>query len=76
MLVAVALAAGMLGWFVAARDRAKEQDAIIEIIQQIHGRMRIERMGPAWLELIGVDRYRRHIVGAAVDVDPLIRHAA
>ncbi|HUY92560.1 MAG TPA: hypothetical protein VMV10_27725 [Pirellulales bacterium] len=64
MLVVVALAAALCGWFAAARNRANVQDALIAAQG---GGLWIGCRGPKWLELIGADRYRRRIVGAALD---------
>lgn len=65
MLVGVGLVACGCGWFVAARERAELQDAIIEGADPVW----VEHCGPEWLEFVGADRYRRHIVGARLDPD-------
>jgi hypothetical protein len=64
MLIAVTLAAMLCGWFVAARNRAKEQDPLIDSLHLV----RLRRWGPRWLDLVGADRFRRQIVGAHVYV--------
>lgn len=66
MLAAVGLLAACCGWFVYARDRANMEDALIDVIQQWHGQVWLERWGPNWLDLIGADRYRRRIVAASL----------
>ncbi|HJT35800.1 MAG TPA: hypothetical protein VJ783_27475 [Pirellulales bacterium] len=71
MLGAVALAAALFGWLAAARDRGNLQDPLIA--KYNHNRWPLvyhtfvcERRGPKWLELIGMDRFRREIVSAAL----------
>lgn len=61
MLAAVGVVALCLGWFVWARDRANEQDALIDDIEKQHGIVWLRRWGPTWLDLVGADRYRRAI---------------
>lgn len=66
MLVVVALAAAMCGWFVAARERANLQDSLITAF---HAKpFWVEHRGPKWLGVIGANRYRRYIVAAQLDV--------
>lgn len=67
MLIAVGLIGLGMGWFVAARDRANVEDAIIAAINDDRGRVWVERRGPQWLDLFGVDRYRRHIAGVSIE---------
>jgi hypothetical protein len=64
MLAGVALAAALCGWFAAARQRAELQDPIIVELRSPWGNsVAVKRWGPKWLDLFGVDRYRRTIVG-------------
>ncbi|HEX5443469.1 MAG TPA: hypothetical protein VFW87_06560, partial [Pirellulales bacterium] len=60
MFAAVGLIALFFGWFAAARNRANYQDQIIDEIGAY--RTIVDRSGPRWLDLFGVDRYRRQIV--------------
>lgn len=76
MLAAVAMAAGVCGWFAAARNRASLQDPLIAAIEgrwsyepwgpngqnSVPARVWVERRGPEWFELAGIERYRRQIV--------------
>lgn len=64
MLVAVGLMAALCGWFAMARQRADLQDSLIAAI---NGRVWVERWGPKWLDLLGVDRLRRRVIGAELD---------
>lgn len=63
MLAAVALLAALCGWFANARDRANVQDPIIAAMP-MHptAELKVERWGPKWLDLFGVDRFCRRIV--------------
>lgn len=61
MLAGVAVLAAMCAWFAAARHRANNQD---QLIVSINGPVWLARSGPRWLDLLGLDRYRRQIVGA------------
>lgn len=65
MLIVIALVAAFLGWFAGARKRANEQD---EILAALHNDVRMERWGPRWLDIVGLDRFRRRIVKATLDV--------
>lgn len=65
MLACVALAAACCAWFVRARQRADAQDPLFEQRHRI--RTRVERSGPKWIDLLGVDRYRRRIVSVKMD---------
>lgn len=64
MLVAVGLISAFCAWFTAARNRANLQDLIIAQTSELYGnyRVRVERWGPKWLDLVGADRFRREIV--------------
>lgn len=64
MLIVVALAAALCGWFAVASNRASVQDSLIAAHD---GNFWIDRWGPKWLEVIDADRYCRHIVGADLD---------
>ena len=59
LLVFVAMAAGLCAWYAKARDWAAFQDQIIASSQ---GELSAERWGPQWLDLLGIDRFRRRIV--------------
>jgi hypothetical protein len=67
MLIAVVLIALGCGWFVHARKRANEEDALIAAIRNERGDVWMERWGPRWLDLLGVDRFRRRIVGVSIN---------
>ena len=69
MLVAVALAATVLGLFAQARNRANLQDPLIAENGNPLSDLVVERWGPRWLDLFGFDRFRRRIVSATVHVD-------
>jgi hypothetical protein len=71
MLAAVGLVAMLLGWFVWARERANKEDALIAMLMEENGEAWLERWGPKWLDLVGADRYRRHIVAARVRAMPV-----
>lgn len=66
MLVAMGLAAGLCGWFAAARNRANVQDPIADALSAQGGSVWAERWGPKWLDALGADHLRRHIVGAEI----------
>ena len=68
MLAVVGLAAALCGWFVAQRNRANLQDSLIEAFDQEETQLWVERTGPKWLDLFESDRYRRHVVGAELEV--------
>lgn len=70
MLVFVTLAAAFCGWFAVARKRAIVQDAVLVAVPAHEPRIayragppaiRVVRCGPKWLDLMGLDRFRRHI---------------
>jgi hypothetical protein len=65
MLVALGICGALFAWFAAARKRADLQDSLITEIRS-RGYVRVERWGPKWLDLIGADRFRRHITSAEV----------
>lgn len=67
MLAAVALIAMCLARFVAARDRAEAEDAIIGTIHNKTGTVWVERWGPEWLDLVGTDRFRRRVAGISFE---------
>lgn len=70
MLAAVGLAAMFCSWFAAARNHANLQDRLIAAFKMSDRRgFLVERWGPKWLDLVGADRYRRHIVFAELKVD-------
>lgn len=64
MLLFVSIAATACAWLAAARNRALLQDDIIAEVEARDGTVWVERSGPDWLELLGADRFRRHIIGA------------
>ncbi|HVC98297.1 MAG TPA: hypothetical protein VND64_31800, partial [Pirellulales bacterium] len=71
MLAALGLAAVCCAWFAALRQRANMQDPIISTYGErgIGNKgvyLYLERWGPKWLDLVGVDRFRRRVVGADV----------
>lgn len=66
MLAAVALAAALCGWYVAARRRADEEGPLIASIQANNGRVYVERWGPKWLDIVGADPLCRCIIGASL----------
>lgn len=63
LLAAVALIAAFCAWFVAARKRADVQEPLIAEITARGGRVMLERWGPKWLDLFGLDPLRRRIIG-------------
>lgn len=65
MLLGIAVPAAALGWYVAARNRADRDDALVAMLQDT-GEVWFERWGPKWLDLIGADRLRRRIIGTKV----------
>jgi hypothetical protein len=74
MLAAVGFVAIVCAWFVGARSRAEKQDALIDFLGGEKSFVRserffyyVERWGPKWLDVVGADRFRRHIVGALVE---------
>jgi hypothetical protein len=69
MLAAIALIAALCTWCVAARNRANVQEPLIAEITARGGRVMFARFGPQWLDLFGVDAYRRRIVGAELESD-------
>lgn len=64
LLVVVGLVAGVCGWFARARNRAAIQDPLIVSMKGSYGAplVFVERSGPVWLDLLGMDRFRRRIV--------------
>lgn len=62
-LAAAGLIAAACGWYAAARDRAAIQDPLIADVTARNGCVWVRRWGPAWLELLGADPFRRRIVG-------------
>lgn len=64
LLVVVGLVAGVCGWFARARNRAAIQDPLIVSMKGSYGAplVFVERSGPTWLDLLGMDRFRRRIV--------------
>ena len=68
MLVLVGLAAALCGWVAAERNRADLQDSLIEAFGEEGMSLWVERRAPKWLDLFESDRYRRHVVGAELEV--------
>ena len=72
MLAAVGLLAAFFAWFANARDRANRQDPIITAMPPEYfplesaSPLTVKRWGPDWLDLLGVDRFRRRIVSASI----------
>lgn len=66
MLAAVVFIALGCGWFVHARDRANAEDALIMMLDNERGKVWVERWGPRWLDLFGLDRFRRRVVGVSI----------
>jgi hypothetical protein len=64
----VFVAVGLAGLFctlcIELRNRADEQDALIERLHETS--VYVERWGPEWLEVVGAGRFRRRITGADV----------
>ena len=67
MLAVTGLAAALFAWCAATRNRANVQDPLIDAIKAHNGNVWYERwgehLGPKWLDLLGVERYRRRVVG-------------
>ena len=76
MLAAMGLLAASCAWFAAASERAGLQDQIIETLVLPEPAVGVERRGPQWLDLFGVDRFRRRIVFARLDAEILDLEAA
>jgi hypothetical protein len=66
MLAGVALVAVVCAWIVNARKRVEDEDAVIAQVQPDHGFFYLQGQGPAWLDLFGGERLRRHVVGVYV----------
>lgn len=64
MLVVVGIFGALFALFAAARNRADFQDSLVAELGS--GSVQVERRGPEWLDLIGADRLRRHIISAQV----------
>jgi hypothetical protein len=64
LLVFVAMAAAFCAWYAGARNRAAIQDPLIVSMKGGYGipLVFVERWGPKWLDLFGIDRFRRRIV--------------
>ncbi|HET6881627.1 MAG TPA: hypothetical protein VFI31_15795 [Pirellulales bacterium] len=62
-LLGITVFAGCCAWFAAARQRADSQDAILAVTEASSGTAYFERSGPIWLDLVGLDRFRRRITG-------------
>lgn len=71
LLAAVAVVAAFCGWFAVARERATVQDAVFAAMPDhapsvafLRGppAVSVQRWGPKWLDLLGVDRFRRRII--------------
>lgn len=67
MLAVTGLMAVSFAWFAAARERAELQDAIIDELKWLQPNVAVGRSGPRWLDLFGIDRFRRHIAFARLD---------
>ena len=65
LLIAVGLAAAFCAWCAGIRNRAREQDALIAWAGEDN--VLVERWGPKWLDLLGIDPYRRLVVGAVLN---------
>lgn len=70
MLVFVTLAAAFCGWFAVAHERAIVQDAVLAAVPAFEPKtayiggtpdVRVDRYGPKWFDLMGLDRFRRRI---------------
>lgn len=59
LLIFVALMAGLCAWYAKARNRAALED---EVVASFPVGVSVERWGPKWLDLFGMDRLRRRIV--------------
>lgn len=66
LLIFVAVVAGLCAWYAKVRNRAILQD---EIIASSQPPVVVERWGPKWLDLLGMDRFRRRIVSAELYID-------
>jgi hypothetical protein len=66
MLAGVALVAALCAWFVNERKRVEDEDVLIAQVQPDHGMVFLEGKGPAWLDLVGAARLRRHVAGVYV----------
>lgn len=71
MLIFVTLAAAFCGWFAVARKRTIVQDAVLAAVPAHEPKfaylaglpaIRVDRYGPKWLDLMGLDRLRRRII--------------
>jgi Leucine-rich repeat (LRR) protein len=67
LLIFIALVALACSWYTKVRRRAEGQDSIIVAMRSPDGAQRlfVERWGPKWLDLLGLDRFRRRIVLAS-----------
>lgn len=63
MLTAVGLFAGVCAWFDTARKRVELQEPIIATGTRVW----VERLGPRWFEIVGVDSLFRRIIGADLE---------
>lgn len=63
MLAIVALVAACCAWVAASRQRANMQEPLVAEIKGRDDSVVFERWGPKWLDLLGADRFRRHLVG-------------
>ena len=71
MLAAVGLLAAFFACFANARDRANRQDPVIAdppkyFPMESASPLTVKRWGPDWLDLLGIDRFRRRIVSASI----------
>ena len=86
MLAAVGLVGVFCMWCVGLREPANDQDSLIATIEvggqwhsdgTVYGSVSLERWGPKWLDLVGVDRFRRRIVGVTLrhddDIEELLK---
>lgn len=63
MLVGVAAAAVLCGWFARTRHRAKLQKPVLAAMGGWGGpQASVQRSGPKWLDLIGLDYLRQRVV--------------
>jgi len=66
MFVGVAAAAAICFWITQAIHRARLQEPVIAAMGGWGGpQASVKRSGPKWLDLVGADRFRRHIVAVS-----------
>jgi hypothetical protein len=67
MMAVIAIIAVGCAWYSSARNRASMQDPLIAELEE-SGAVQLERWGPQWFDLLGIDHLRRRIVGVRFDV--------